>query len=141
MQELRQCAALLVVSLSKGFRSGSGVGAGAPTPITVQLSPHCVQFTQLIERSAFGPLRRSGSSSLEHGSPAEQRIVAGAAVFVENGLEPAVTQGLSSEEPLEGFCGDWKGNGKRGVIYQVPLLLAGPFTVIHERRRTLDPTV
>ena len=67
------------------------MGAGAPTPITVQLSLHCVQLRQLIERSAFVRSGRHGSSYLEHGSPAESRIVAGAAVLVENGAPATCT--------------------------------------------------
>ena len=74
----------------------SGVGAGAPTPITVELSLHCAQLTQLIEKSAFVTSLRNGSSYIEPGSPAEQRIVSGAAILVENGRDPAVTQGQRS---------------------------------------------
>ena len=45
----------------------------------------CVQIPQLIERSAFVRSRRYSSSSLEHDSPADSKIVAGAAILVENG--------------------------------------------------------
>ena len=90
---VRPQAVPLVDTLCKGFRKGSGVGAGAPTPITVQLSLHCVQLRQLIERSAFVRSGRHGSSYLEHVSPAEPRIVAGASVFVENGAPATRTSG------------------------------------------------
>ena len=45
----------------------------------------CAQLPQLIERSAFVRSRRYSSSSLEHDSPADSKIVAGAAILVENG--------------------------------------------------------
>ena len=45
----------------------------------------CAQLPQMIERSAFVRSRRYSSSSLEHDSPADSKIVAGAAVVVENG--------------------------------------------------------
>ena len=45
----------------------------------------CVQLPQLIEISAFVRSRRYSSSSLEHDSPADSKIVAGAAILVENG--------------------------------------------------------
>ena len=45
----------------------------------------CAQLPQMIERSAFGRSRRYSSSSLEHDSPADSKIVAGAAILVENG--------------------------------------------------------
>ena len=73
------------------------MGAGAPTPITVLLSLQGAQSKELIKRSAFVRSRRNGSSYIEHDSPAEQRIVAGAAILVENGRDPAVTQGPSRE--------------------------------------------
>ena len=45
----------------------------------------CAQLPQMIERSAFVRSRRYSSSSLEHDSPADSKIVAGAAILVENG--------------------------------------------------------
>ena len=45
----------------------------------------CAQLPQLIERSAFVRSRLYSSSSLEHDSPADSKIVAGAAILVENG--------------------------------------------------------
>ena len=93
MKDLWRAPGALVDNLCNGFRKGFWVGARAPTPITVQLSLHCLQLRQLIERSAFVRSGRHGSSYLEHVSPAESRIVAGASVFVENGAPATRTSG------------------------------------------------
>ena len=50
----------------------------------------CAQLPQMIERSAFVRSRRYSSSSLEHDSPADSKIVAGAAILVENGPRATV---------------------------------------------------
>ena len=69
----------------------SGVGAEAPTPITVQLAPQCVQVPDLVEISAFVRSDCNGSSFLVRDSPAEPKMVAGAAELVEYGRrEPNV---------------------------------------------------
>ena len=78
------------------------MGAGAPTPITVELSLHCAQLTQLIEKSAFVTSLRNGSSYIEHGSPAESKIVAGASVFVENGAPATRTSGDTKASAILG---------------------------------------
>ena len=56
----------------------------------------CVQLPQLIEISAFVRSRQCSSSSLEHDSPADSKIVAGAAILVANGPRMA-TVPLRSE--------------------------------------------
>ena len=68
------------------------MGARAPTPITVQVGVYIkqVQLQQLIERSAFVRSRRNGSSTVDQDSPAEPKVVAGAAKLVENGPQPSV---------------------------------------------------
>ena len=101
VQDLWRAAVPLVDTLRKGFRKGS-VGVGALTLITVQLSLHCVQLRQLIERSAFVRSGRHGSTYLEHGSPAESRIVAGASVFVENGAPATRTSGDTKASAILG---------------------------------------
>ena len=59
----------------------------------------CAQLPQMIERSAFVRSRRYSSSSLEHDSPADSKIVAGAAILVENG--PRATGSISASRVAE----------------------------------------
>ena len=66
------------------------MGAKAPTPITVQLAPQCVQVPDLVEISAFVRPDCNGSSFIEHDSPAEPKMVAGAVELVENGPRVSV---------------------------------------------------
>ena len=61
------------------------MGAGAPTRISARHSQQRVQLPELVVRPALVRSRCNGSSSLEHDSPAEPRMVAGAAELVENG--------------------------------------------------------
>ena len=70
---------------TKAVNNVTGVGARAPTPITVRLAPHCTDLPQLVERPALGRNRCCGSSFIEHDGPADPKMSAGAAVVVEDG--------------------------------------------------------
>ena len=67
----------------------------------------CAQLPQLIERSAFVRSRRYSSSSLEHDSPADSKIVAGAAILVENGPRAtgSIARAVWTASFVEFFCG------------------------------------
>ena len=82
------------------FRSGSGVGAKAPTPVTVRLAPQCADLPQLVERPAFVGFHCTGGSSVEQDSPAEPKMVARAALLVENGPGPAKSRRAAKSRHL-----------------------------------------
>ena len=82
------------------------MGAKAPTPITVRLAPQCADLPQLVERPAFVGFHCTGGSSVEQDSPAEPKMVARAALLVENGPGPAKSRrrGKDSTSPLQRSC-------------------------------------
>ena len=75
------------------------MGAKAPTPITVRLAPQCADLPQLVERPAFVGFHCTGGSSVEQDSPAEPKMVARAALLVENGPGPAKSRRRGKEPP------------------------------------------